>query len=141
MESERHATGRWPMKLASAERKLLPARRADGPEQPKRRQASGIRRHSAGKRKNPGVSEPGSNSGPDPGARGPCVGPVESWGPKANREGSVPDPPETQGVYQMGDVQARSWTTGTCAGLQHPSKPAVMVEGSSQETPESAQIC
>ena len=76
-----------------------------------------------------------------PTPRGPCVGPVESWGQKANREGSVPDPPETQGVYQMGDVQARSWTTGTCAGLQHPSKPAVMVEGSSQETPESAQIC
>ena len=46
-----------------------------------------------------------------------------------------------QGVYQMGEVQARSCTVGTCALLQQPSRPAVTVSGSSHETPASTQIC
>ena len=47
----------------------------------------------------------------------------------------------TQGVYQMGEVQARSWMTGSCPGLQQASKPDVIVDGSLQFTPASTHRC
>ena len=69
------------------------------------------------------------------GPHGPAAtGILEVW------EASSSRPLTVQGVYQMGEVQARSCTVGTCALLQQPSRPAVTVSGSSHETPESTQI-
>lgn len=47
---------------------------------------------------------------------------------------------KSQGVYQIGEVQARSWTVRTWDSLQQPSNPEVIVDGSSQETLASTQI-
>ena len=44
------------------------------------------------------------------------------------------------GVYQMGELHARSWITFWCSGAQQFAMPSGMVAGSSQRTPASAQM-